>query len=64
MLRQKLEAGGITQYEVRVRNMPGHSMFWETSSGLTFDKAGRPIGLHVVGREASERKRWSAIRNC
>lgn len=58
MLRQKLEAGGTTRYDVRVRGAAGHSLFWEINSGLTFDEAGKPMGLHVVGRDVTERKRW------
>lgn len=58
MLRQKLEAGGTTRYDVRVRGASGQILFWEINSGLTFDEAGRPMGLHVVGRDVTERKRW------
>lgn len=58
MLRQKLETGGTTRYDVRVRSKSGELLFWEINSGLTSDEAGRPIGLHVVGRDVTERKRW------
>lgn len=58
MLRQKLEAGGTTRYDVRVRGASGQPLYWEINSGLTFDEAGRPMGLHVVGRDVTERKRW------
>ncbi|HEY0626564.1 MAG TPA: PAS domain S-box protein [Allosphingosinicella sp.] len=57
MLRQKLEGGGTTRYDVRVRNSRGDWLFWEINSGLTYDDAGMPIGLHVVGRDITERKR-------
>ena len=57
MLRQKLEDGGTTRYDVRVRNVNGEWLFWEINSGLTFDDNGVPVGLHVVGRDVTERKR-------
>jgi PAS domain S-box-containing protein len=57
-LREKLEKGGNTQYDVRVRNAAGEWLFWEINSGLTFDEANTPIGLHVVGRDITARKRW------
>jgi PAS domain S-box-containing protein len=58
MLRQKLEQGGTTRYDVRVRSSTGEWLFWEVNSGLTFDETGTPVGLHVVGRDVTERKRW------
>lgn len=58
MLRTKLEHGGTTQYDVRVRSHTGEWLSWEISSGLTFDDAGKPVGLHVVARDVTERKRF------
>ena len=57
-LRDKLEKGGNTQYDVRVRSATGEWLFWEINSGLTFDDANTPVGLHVVGRDITARKRW------
>jgi PAS domain S-box-containing protein len=57
MLRQKLEQGGTTRYDVRVRNSRGEWLFWEINSGLTHDEEGNPLGLHIVGRDVTERKR-------
>ena len=57
MLRHKLDRGGTTQYDVRVRNDAGDWLQWEINSGLTFDDNGKPVGLHVVGRDVTERKR-------
>lgn len=57
MLRQKLDRGGTTRYDVRVRSSTGEWLFWEINSGLTFSDDGTPIGLHVVGRDITERKR-------
>lgn len=56
MLRQKLESGGTTRYDVRVRNRHGEWLYWDVNSGLTYDDAGRPIGLHVLARDVTERK--------
>ncbi|HEX8840182.1 MAG TPA: HWE histidine kinase domain-containing protein, partial [Sphingomicrobium sp.] len=58
MLRDKLQHGGTTRYDVKVRGAAGQSLFWEVNSGLTFDELGRPLGLHVVARDVTERKRW------
>ncbi|HEX8533550.1 MAG TPA: PAS domain S-box protein, partial [Allosphingosinicella sp.] len=57
MLRQKLTTGGTTRYDVRVRSSTGEWLSWEIVSGLTHDREGRPVGLHVVGRDITERKR-------
>jgi len=57
MLQQKLERGGTTRYDVRVRNRSGEWLYWEINSGLATDGEGRPIGLHVIGRDITERKR-------
>lgn len=57
MLREKLEQGGTTRYDVRVRSSTDEWLFWEINSGLTFGDEGKPVGLHVVGRDVTERKR-------
>lgn len=57
MLRQKIEQGGTTRYDVRVRSSSGEWLSWEINSGLTHDENGSPIGLHVVGRDVTERKK-------
>ena len=58
MLGRKLEDGGTTRYDVRVRSGTGDWLFWEINSGLTYGEDGEPVGLHVVGRDISERKRF------
>ena len=58
MLHAKIKDGGTTQYDVRVRGGSGDTLFWEVNSGLTFDDASNPVGLHVVARDVSERKRF------
>jgi PAS domain S-box-containing protein len=57
-MRQKLESGGTTRYDVRVRSSSGEWLFWEINSGLTYGEDGKPVGLHVVGRDISDRKRF------
>ena len=57
MLRRKLEEGGTTRYDVRVKSSRGEWLFWEINSGLTHDEEGKPLGLHIVGRDVTERKR-------
>jgi len=58
MLGRKLKDGGTTRYDVRVRGGTGDLLFWEINSGLTYGEDGQPVGLHVVGRDISERKRF------
>jgi PAS domain S-box-containing protein len=57
MLRLKLDQGGTTRYDVRVRDAHGKTLFWEVNSGLTHDESGKPVGLHVVARDITERRR-------
>ena len=57
MLTRKLKGGGTTQYDVRVRNNQGEWLYWEINSGLLHDTDGTSVGLHVVGRDVTERKR-------
>ena len=63
MLTHKLRAGGTTRYDVRVKTKAGDWLSWEINSGLTYDESGKPTGLHVVGRDVTERKRWEAHQN-
>jgi PAS domain S-box-containing protein len=58
MLQAKLDRGGTTKYDVRVKSSSGELLFWEINSGLTFDDVGNPVGLHVVARDVTERKRF------
>jgi PAS domain S-box-containing protein len=55
-LQQKLASGGTTRYDVRVASLSGELLHWEIASGLTYDQEGRPVELHVVGRDITERK--------
>jgi len=58
MLQEKLQHGGATRYDVRVRGKDETLLYWEINSGLTNDENGKPVGLHVVGRDVTDRKRW------
>ena len=57
MLRRKLEHGGTTRYEIEVYTISGRTLHWEVDSTLTVDEAGRPVGLHAIGRDVTERRR-------
>jgi PAS domain S-box-containing protein len=57
MLRQKIEHGGTTQHELQVISRSGRVMSWEINSTLTLDDGGRPIGLHAIARDVTERRR-------
>lgn len=57
-LSEKLQTGGTTRYDVRVRSAYGEWLYWEINSGLTHDDEGTPIGLHIVARDVTARRRW------
>ena len=58
MLGQKINKGGTTRYELRVRGSDEQQLFWEINSGLTYDEECRPVGIHVVARDVTARKKW------
>ncbi|MCW3798020.1 PAS domain S-box protein [Sphingomonas sp. BN140010] len=58
MLRRKLQEGGTTRYEVLVRGRSGEPLSVEINSGLTYDGDGQPVGVHLVARDNTERKKW------
>ncbi|MDB5691440.1 MAG: hypothetical protein JWO81_503 [Alphaproteobacteria bacterium] len=57
MLRQKVEHGGTTRHEIEVQRADGRPLYWEINSALTMDDAGRPIGLHAIARDVTDRRR-------
>jgi PAS domain S-box-containing protein len=57
MLRHKLEQGGTTQHELVIVSRSGKHLNWEINSTLTLDPAGKPIGLHAIARDVTERRR-------
>jgi PAS domain S-box-containing protein len=56
ILRQKVEHGGTTRHELDVRAKSGRLLHWEIISTLTLDDEGRPIGLHAIARDVTERR--------
>jgi|GEM_PF-320429 len=57
MLRHKLEHGGTTRHELVVVSRSGRLLDWEINSTLTLDRVGRPVGLHAIARDVTERRR-------
>jgi PAS domain S-box-containing protein len=57
MLRHKLEHGGTTHHELQVMAHSGRVMSWEINSTLTLDEGGKPVGLHAIARDVTERRR-------
>ena len=56
-LMEKLAAGGTTSHELEVVSKSGKLLHWEVNSTLTVDEAGKPIGLHAIARDVTERRR-------
>jgi PAS domain S-box-containing protein len=57
MLERKLRHGGTTQHELDVTARSGRILHWEVNSTLTLDPTGRPVGLHAIARDVTERRR-------
>jgi PAS domain S-box-containing protein len=57
MLRRKLEHGGTTRHELVVVTRSGKRLDWEINSTLTLDPGGKPVGLHAIARDITERRR-------
>lgn len=57
MLSRKLRDGGTTRYEVTVNAGGGRRLRWEINSTLSTGADGRPIGLHAIARDVSDRHR-------
>jgi PAS domain S-box-containing protein len=57
MLRHKLERGGTTSHELVIVSRSGRHLNWEINSTLTLDPAGKPVGLHAIARDVTERRR-------
>lgn len=55
MLRQKLNEGGMTRYELPVY-ANGRVRQWDINSALTIDVDGNPIGLHAVARDVTDQR--------
>lgn len=58
MLRHKLEQGGTTRHDIEVHTPAGKLLYWEVNSNLAAGADGRPVGLHAIARDVTERKQW------
>lgn len=56
-LMEKLAAGGTTSHQLEVVSQRGGVLQWEVNSTLTVDEAGKPVGLHAIARDVTERRR-------
>ena len=56
MLQHKLEHGGTTRHDLEVISPMGKRLYWEVNSTLALDPSGKPIGLHAIARDVTERK--------
>jgi PAS domain S-box-containing protein len=57
MLMEKLKAGGTTTHEIDVVSQSGALVHCDVHSTLTLDDAGKPVGLHAIARDVTERRR-------
>jgi PAS domain S-box-containing protein len=55
MLARKMARGGTTNYEVQVFARDGRPLRWEINSSLSIDGDGKPVGLHAIARDVTER---------
>lgn len=61
MLNRKLEGQASTQYEMQLFGKDRRKRFTlEVNSKLMFDRAGKPIGIHSISRDITERKQAEA----
>jgi PAS domain S-box-containing protein len=56
MLRRKLEGELFTRYDLAVVAKDGQRRILEVNSRLVFDAAQKPIGVHSIARDVTERK--------
>jgi PAS domain S-box-containing protein len=57
MLERKMVEGGTTRHELVVVSQSGRHLQWDVNSTLTLDPAGKPVGLHAIARDVTERRR-------
>ena len=61
MLQRKLEGEGSTQYEMQLFGKDRKErLTLEVNSKLVFDGDGKPVGIHSISRDVSERKEAEA----
>jgi PAS domain S-box-containing protein len=56
-LTEKLQSGGTTSHELEVVSQSGKVLQCEVKSTLTLDETGRPVGLHAIARDVTERRK-------
>jgi len=56
MLNQKFQGAAGTQYEVEVLTKVGVQRILEVNSKLISDAAGKPVAIHAIARDITERK--------
>src|SRR5215510_269610 len=57
MLHRKLEGEPSTQYEVEILTKDGTRRILEVNSKLIVDATGRPVAIHAIARDITERKK-------
>jgi PAS domain S-box-containing protein len=63
MLQRKLEGEISTQYETQAFARDGRRIYLEVSSKLIFDRAGKPVGIHSIARDITDRKEAEERQN-
>ena len=59
MLRRKLAGeASETRYEMEVIDRKGGTRTLETASKLSYDRSGKPNGIHAIARDVTERKKF------
>ena len=56
MLQRKLEGEGSTRYETQIQSRDGRRLTLEVNSKLIKDRDGRPVAIHSISRDVTERK--------
>lgn len=56
MLQEKIDHGGTTRHGLDVIARSGRVMHWEINSTLTTDGSGKPVGLHAIARDVTDRR--------
>jgi PAS domain S-box-containing protein len=55
-LRRELQEEGATRYEMQISSKDGRALALEIDSKLIYDNSGKPIAVHSISRDVTERK--------
>lgn len=55
-LRRELQDEGATRYEMQISSKDGRALALEIDSKLIYDNSGKPIAVHSISRDVTERK--------